>query len=78
MIYWFLKTKFELNDMGTNIPTGFLFFIPLVNFYFIYQFTKAFTQKVLGDDSQTLAYFFLFSLLMPVGVILAQTKINSK
>lgn len=74
--YWFVKTKRELNQEGAAIPTGLLFFIPFANIYFIYLFAQAFTQKVLHDENKTIIYFVLLFLIMPVGVLVAQNRIN--
>ncbi|MFZ5954506.1 MAG: DUF4234 domain-containing protein [Candidatus Dependentiae bacterium] len=77
LAYWFVVTKWELNAMGAQLPTAFLFFIPFANIYFIYKFSQAFAQKVLKNESEALTYFLLLFLLMPIGVLIAQSKINN-
>lgn len=77
LAYWFVVTKWELSAMGAQLPTAFLFFIPFVNIYFIYKFSQAFAQKVLKNESEALTYFLLLFLLMPIGGLIAQSKINN-
>ena len=79
MIYWFVVTKNELNaTYGKHIPTGWLLIIPFINLYFLYEFAKAFANSVFNDDSRTIPYFLLLVLLMPVGIIICQSDINSR
>jgi len=75
-IYWIIGTKHDLNRMGARIPTSFLLFIPLANFYYLYQFAAAFCKYILKDESQEIAYFLLITFLIPIGAIIYQIKIN--
>lgn len=76
LIYWTVVTKNELNRMGAQIPSAWLFIIPFANFYFIYKFAEAFAAIVLEDENQTVAYFLLLALLMPIGAIIYQVQMN--
>lgn len=37
-LYWFVKTKGELNEKGASIPTAWLLIIPLVNIWWIWKY----------------------------------------
>jgi heme/copper-type cytochrome/quinol oxidase subunit 4 len=39
-IYWLYKTKNELKELGANIPSFILFFIPIANIYWLYKYTE--------------------------------------
>lgn len=76
LIYWTVVTKNELNRLGAQIPTAWLFIIPFANIYFLYKFAQGFTIVVFKDDSQTIAYFLLFLFFMPLAPIFYQIQIN--
>ena len=76
-LYWFVKTKRELNNAGAEIPTAWLLIIPFANIYWIYQFAYAFSKFVLKrNDKDTIVYFVLLVLLEPIGQIICQVKMN--
>ena len=75
-VYWIVKTKQEINSMGGHIPSAWLFFIPFVNFYFLYRFAEAFSIYVLKNKSQAVAYFLLLTLLWPIGTLVCQYNMN--
>lgn len=76
LLYWTVVTKNELNRAGGNVPTAWLFIVPFANFYFIYKFCQAFATIVLHDENQTVPYFLLFCLLMPIAAIIFQLQMN--
>jgi len=68
-IYWFYKTKEELNKLGGKIPTFILYFIPIANLYWLYKYCEAFTKCVRKKESPLLWFFFVLFLeivFMPV------------
>jgi hypothetical protein len=77
-LYWLYVTKEELNSNRAQLPTFFLFFIPLANFYFMYKFAEAFCAIVLRNKSQSVAYFLLLVFLLPVGELILQSQINRR
>lgn len=77
-IYWLYVTKEELNKNRAEIPTFFFFFIPLINFYFLYKFAEVFCTIVLKNKSQAVAYFLLLTLLFPVGELIFQSQMNRR
>jgi bacteriorhodopsin len=65
-IYWLYKTKNELNELGANIPSFILFFIPIANIYWLYKYTEGWAYVTKKDN--TILYFILFlfvSIIMP-------------
>lgn len=75
-VYWIVKTKQEINAMGAQIPSAWLFIIPFVNLYFLYRFSEAFSIYVLKNKSQTVTYFLLLTLLWPIGTLVCQHNMN--
>jgi len=50
-IYWFIKTKGEINqNYNENIPTCWFMIIPIVNIYWLFRFTEVFTKRVRQKD----------------------------
>jgi hypothetical protein len=37
-LYWFVKTKREMNSIGVSIPTAWLIIIPFVNIYWLWKY----------------------------------------
>ncbi len=74
-IYWFVKTKEEINGLGAEIPTGWLLIIPIANLYFDYKYAEGFSIHVKKDDN-AIVWFLLLFLVAPVAVILFQIELN--
>jgi hypothetical protein len=74
-IYWFVKTKGEINSMGANIPTAWLMIIPIANLYFLYKYSEGFCNFVKKGDNIIL-WFLLFFLISPLAMILVQIELN--
>lgn len=64
-IYWAVKTKNELNQLGASLPTGWLVVIPLANFYFWFRYSEAYVNIIKHGHGDELIYF-AFSLLFVV------------
>lgn len=77
MLYWIVKTKRELNAAGAHIPTAWLFIIPLVNIYFLYKFSEAFSELILKDRNFILVYFLLIVCTLPLGILIYQAHMNT-
>jgi hypothetical protein len=73
-IYWLVKTKDELNEMGAQIPTAWLIIIPIANIYWIYKYAEGFT-KVTNKESTILWFllFFFIGIAMPA---IVQSELN--
>ena len=74
-LYWFYKTKGEINSLGANIPTFILFFIPIANFYWMYRYSEGFSTYVKKDNNTILWFlvFFFIEIIMPA---IVQSELN--
>lgn len=77
LIYWLVVTKDEINSRGAQIPTGWLAIIPFANIYFLYKYAEGFARFILRDESQTVPYFLLLLLVLPIGMFIVQDKLNT-
>jgi len=77
-LYWTIKTKGELNNLGADIPTSLFMFIPIVNFFFFYKFAEGYSKYILKskESSTTLLYFLLFFVLPIISIFILQDGIN--
>ncbi len=57
-LYWFVKTKGELNEKGAEIPTAWLLIIPLVNIYWMYKYYEG-AEKVTDKKVSAVLMFVL-------------------
>ena len=74
-IYWYIKTKDEMNEMGAKIPTGILLFIPFVNIYWMYKYCEGFADVVKKDGNKIL-YFILSIFISIVIPAIVQLELN--
>jgi len=74
IIYWLYETKKELNELGANIPSFILYFIPIVNIYWLYRYTKGWTKVTKKNDA--ILYFIVFYFLGIVMPYLVQKSLN--
>jgi ribosomal protein S27AE len=74
-LYWMYKTKHEINDIGANIPTSILLFIPIANIYWLYRYSEGFSMYVKKDDN-SLLWFIVFFLIGPVMPAIVQSELN--
>lgn len=75
IIYWFVKTKDEINSLGAKIPTAWLIIIPIVNWYWYYKYAEGWSKYVKKDDNAVM-WFLLYLLLSPVVMIIFQMELN--
>jgi hypothetical protein len=73
-IYWLYETENELNELRANIPTFILYFIPIVNIYWLYRYTKGWAYVTKKDDA--IVYFILFLFFGIVMPYLVQKSLN--
>lgn len=76
-IYWLVKTKKEINDLGAKIPTCWWLVIPILNIYWLYKYSEGFTLKIKKGDSPIL-WFLLLIVVGPIGMLLMQMELNKK
>ena len=74
-IYWFVKTKEEINSLGAEIPTAWLLIIPIANLYFQFKYVEGFSTHVKKDDN-AIMWFLLLFFVGPVAMILFQVELN--
>ena len=73
-IYWFIKTKDEMNAMGAQIPTAWLLIIPIANIYWIYKYAEGFAK--IAKKESTILWFLLFWLVGIVTPAIVQSELN--
>ncbi len=74
-IYWFYKTKEEINSLGAKIPSFVLYFIPIANIYWLYKYSEGFAKYV-KKDNNTAIWFLVFWLVPLAAQIIVQDKLN--
>lgn len=63
-------------ELGADIPTFWLFIIPIVNIYWLYKYALG-TAKVAKKENNTgLIYFILWIVFAPAAMILTQIELN--
>ncbi len=74
-LYWYVKTKNEINSLGAEIPTAWLIIIPVVCIYWLYKYAEGFSKYVKKDDS-TIMWFVLLFFTGPIAMALIQNELN--
>lgn len=74
-IYWIVKTKKEMNDLGGKIPTAWLLIVPIANIYWLYKYAEAYADVVKKDNNKIMWFllFWIVSIIMPA---LVQIELN--
>jgi membrane protease YdiL (CAAX protease family) len=57
-LYWFVKTKGELNAKGAQIPTAWLLIIPLVNIWWLWKYFEG-AEQVTNKKVNSILMFVL-------------------
>jgi len=73
-LYWMYKTKNELNELGANIPSFILYFIPIVNIYWLYRYTEGWAYVTKKDNE--ILYFIVFLFVHIIMPYLVQRDLN--
>lgn len=74
-LVWSVKTKTEMNQAGTSIPTAWLLIVPIANIVWLWKYSvgvELFTRRGLGRH----AAFWLMFLLGLIGHAVVQSKFN--
>ena len=74
ILYWLYETKKELEELGADIPSFILYFIPIVNIYWLYRYTEGWAYVTRKDN--VIVYFILFLFLGIVMPYLVQKSLN--
>jgi hypothetical protein len=76
-LIWFYNTKEDINGIGGKIPTFFLYFIPLLNIYFLYCFAHEFVHCVRKEDNAALVFLHFGCSFVPfIYMLVVQYQIN--
>lgn len=74
-LYWFWATKEEMNSRGGDIPTAILMVIPLVNIYWMWEYSKG-VERVSDSKMTAGVAFLLLFLLGVIGMAIVQVTFN--
>lgn len=75
-LYWLVKTKNELNELGAKIPTAWLIIIPIANLYWLYKYAEGFAKVTKKANAALWFLLFLFvGIIMPAVV---QSELNKR
>ncbi|MHA6695287.1 DUF4234 domain-containing protein [Homoserinimonas sp. A520] len=75
-IVWYVKTKNEMNQAGTRIPSAWLLIVPIGNIVWIWKYAvgvEQFTSNRMGRHGA----FWLLLLLGLIGSAIVQSSFNS-
>ena len=81
-LFWYVKTKQEMTNLGENIRPAWMLIIPIVNWYWLWGYSQA-ASKVINHKLQPITvYKILISIpiltnILVTGVLLARSGIIS-
>lgn len=75
-IYWFVKTKGEMVELGADIPTAWLLIVPIVNIWWMWKYSQG-VEKVTGAKLSGVLAFVLLWLLGNIGQAIVQDSFNN-
>lgn len=74
--YWAVKTKGEMNKLGTNIPTAWIWLIPIVGtIWWYWKYSEGVEHVTQGKMSGVLSFILLW-LLSGIGQAILQDSFN--
>ena len=73
-LYWLVKTKNELNELGAQIPTAWLIIIPIANLYWLYKYAEGFAKVTKKENA--ILWFLLFLFVDIVMPAIVQSELN--
>ncbi len=75
-IYWSVKTKGEMNNLGApRIPTAWLLIVPIVNYWWQWKYSQGVAHVTKGKMDAVIA-FILVILLGGIGQAIIQNTFN--
>lgn len=75
IIVWRVKTKGEMNRLGSNIPSAWLLIIPFVNIWWLWEYAGG-VEKVTNKAMSQVVAFILVLLLSAIGDAVIQDSFN--
>jgi len=70
-----VKTKGEMNEKGSNIPTAWLMIVPFVNIWWMWKYSEG-VGEVTDDKLSAVLAFILLWLLGLIGMAIIQDAFN--
>ncbi|WP_457549927.1 DUF4234 domain-containing protein [Archaeoglobus sp.] len=74
-LYWFWKSKQDINELGGNVPPAWMLLIPIANIYWLYKYAEAFSKYVKKDNNAVL-WFLLFWFVTIIAPAIVQSELN--
>ena len=74
-IYWTVKTKQEMVQMGADIPTAWLMIVPIANYWFLYKYSMG-VEKVTGGKLNGLLVFIGHAVIGFIMSAIVQDSFN--
>lgn len=74
-LWWYVKTKTEMNSRGAQIPTAWLIIVPIVNWYWLWKFCEG-VETVTGKGMSAAVAFLLVFFLSIIGIAIIQDGLN--
>jgi hypothetical protein len=74
-IYWYVQTKKEMNNNGSQIPTAWLLIIPIASIYWIWKYSEGVEKETNGKLTGVLSFVLLY-LVGFVGAAVVQDSFN--
>ena len=74
-LYWYVKTKQEINGLGAQIPTAWLLIVPIANIYWNYKYCEGFSEFVKKDNNTILWFLVMFFVPIIIPAIV-QSELN--
>jgi hypothetical protein len=75
-IYWEVKTKGEMNNLGAQIPTAWLIIVPFVNIWWMWKYCEGVDHVTNGKYSTVLSFLLLWLTGM-IGMAILQDGFNN-
>ena len=75
-LFYFYRTKEEMNALGAGIPSFILIFLPIANIFWLWKWSCGVEKVTNNAISGALAFVLLFCLSV-IGVAIVQSKLNT-
>jgi ABC-type transport system involved in cytochrome c biogenesis permease subunit len=74
-LFWAIRTKNEMNELGADIPTAWLLIIPLVNIFWLWKYCEGYEQVSKGD-TEAVMLFIIYIVFSPIAIYMVQSGLN--
>ncbi len=75
-IVWFARTRGEMKQRGADIPTTWLYIVPIANLYYYYKHSAG-VEHVTNGKLNGLLIFILHILTGIIGMVIVQYEFNN-